>query len=77
MFIQQKMTVTDPKQKALVYVMPIMMTLLFFSFPKGLNLYYFVFNLLSIIQQYFTNKKDKEKENAVTVVQTGKSPVKK
>jgi YidC/Oxa1 family membrane protein insertase len=77
MFIQQKMTVTDPKQKALVYVMPIMMTLLFFSFPAGLNLYYFVFNLLSIIQQYFTNKKDKEKENAVTVVQTGKSPVKK
>ncbi len=77
MFIQQKMTVTDPKQKALVYVMPIMMTLLFFSFPAGLNLYYFVFNLLSIIQQYFTNKKDKEKENAVAVVQTGKSPVKK
>lgn len=76
MFIQQKMTVTDPKQKALVYIMPIMMTLLFFSFPAGLNLYYFVFNLLSIIQQYFTNKKDKEKENAVTVVQTGK-PVKK
>lgn len=77
MFIQQKMTVTDPKQKALVYIMPIMMTLLFFSFPAGLNLYYFVFNLLSIIQQYFTNKKDKEKENAVTVVQTGKSPAKK
>ncbi len=76
MFIQQKMTVTDPKQKALVYIMPVMMTLLFFSFPAGLNLYYFVFNLLSIIQQYFTNKKDKEKENAVTVVQTGK-PVKK
>jgi len=70
MFIQQKMTVTDPKQKALVYVMPIMMTLLFFSFPAGLNLYYFVFNLLSIIQQYFTNKKDKEKAGEVTVVQT-------
>jgi len=75
MFIQQKMTVTDPKQKALVYVMPIMMTLLFFSFPAGLNLYYFVFNLLSIIQQYYTNKKDKEKEEQVKVVQ-GTAPVK-
>ncbi|MFZ1460546.1 MAG: membrane protein insertase YidC, partial [Ignavibacteria bacterium] len=26
MFIQQKMTVTDPKQKALVYIMPVMLT---------------------------------------------------
>ncbi|MBS1492169.1 MAG: membrane protein insertase YidC [Bacteroidetes bacterium] len=74
MFIQQKMTVTDPKQKALVYVMPIMMTLLFFSFPAGLNLYYFTFNLLSIIQQYYTNKKDKEKAGEVTVVQTNSKP---
>jgi len=56
MFIQQKMTVTDPKQKAMVYFMPIMMTLLFFSFPSGLNLYYFVFNLLSIGQQYYETK---------------------
>jgi YidC/Oxa1 family membrane protein insertase len=56
MFIQQKMTVTDPKQKAMVYFMPIMMTLLFFSFPAGLNLYYFVFNLLSIGQQYYETK---------------------
>lgn len=56
MFIQQKMTVTDPKQKAMVYMMPIMMTLLFFSFPSGLNLYYFVFNLLSIAQQYYETK---------------------
>jgi YidC/Oxa1 family membrane protein insertase len=28
-----------------------MLTLLFNSFPSGLNLYYFVFNLLSIGQQ--------------------------
>jgi len=56
MFIQQKMTVTDPKQKSLVYIMPVMMTLLFFSFPSGLNLYYFVFNLLSIAQQYYNTK---------------------
>jgi YidC/Oxa1 family membrane protein insertase len=58
MFIQQKMTITDPKQKAMVYIMPVMLTLLFFSFPAGLNLYYFMFNLFSIIQQYWTNKKN-------------------
>ncbi|MFN0157774.1 MAG: membrane protein insertase YidC [Bacteroidota bacterium] len=57
MFIQQKMTVTDPRQKAMVWMMPVMMTLLFNSFPSGLNLYYFVFNLLSIIQQSWVNKK--------------------
>lgn len=56
MFVQQKMTVTDPRQKAMVWMMPVMMTLLFNSFPSGLNLYYFVFNLLSIIQQTYVNK---------------------
>ncbi|PKL84405.1 MAG: preprotein translocase YidC [Ignavibacteriae bacterium HGW-Ignavibacteriae-3] len=57
MFIQQKMTVKDPSQKALVYLMPVMMTVMFMSFPSGLNLYYFMFNLLSIGQQYYINHK--------------------
>lgn len=56
-FIQQKMTVKDPKQQSLVYIMPIMLTLMFMSFPSGLNLYYFMFNLFSIIQQFYVNKK--------------------
>jgi YidC/Oxa1 family membrane protein insertase len=56
MFIQQKMTVTDPRQKAMVWMMPILMTLIFNSLPSGLNLYYFVFNLLSIGQQVWINK---------------------
>jgi len=56
-FIQQKMTIKDPKQQALIYMMPIMLTLLFMSFPSGLNLYYFMFNILSIAQQYYINHK--------------------
>jgi YidC/Oxa1 family membrane protein insertase len=51
MLIQQKMSTTDPKQKAMVYMMPIFLTLLFNSFPSGLNLYYALFNIMSIIQQ--------------------------
>jgi YidC/Oxa1 family membrane protein insertase len=51
MLIQQKMTVTDPKQKMMVYFMPLFLTLLFNQFPSGLNLYYALFNLLSILQQ--------------------------
>ena len=62
MFVQQKMTVTDPKQKAMVYVFPVFLTLLFFSFPAGLNLYYFTFNLLSIAQQIYKNKFGKEED---------------
>jgi YidC/Oxa1 family membrane protein insertase len=57
MFFQQKMSVKDPSQKALVYLMPVMFTALFMTFPSGLNLYYFMFNLLSIGQQYYVNHK--------------------
>ncbi|PIQ08538.1 MAG: preprotein translocase YidC [Ignavibacteriales bacterium CG18_big_fil_WC_8_21_14_2_50_31_20] len=56
MFFQQKMTVKDPSQKAMVYMMPVMMTFMFMGFSSGLNLYYMMFNLLSIIQQYYINK---------------------
>ncbi|MBI5475999.1 MAG: membrane protein insertase YidC [Ignavibacteriales bacterium] len=59
MFIQQKMSVKDPRQKMMIWMMPILMTLMFNSFPAGLNLYYFVFNLLSIAQQGWINKKHK------------------
>jgi len=59
-FIQQKMSVKDPRQKAMVWMMPLMMTLLFNSFPSGLNLYYFMFNLLSIGQQMYINKQHDE-----------------
>src|SRR3972149_1583570 len=54
--IQPKLSVKDPRQKAMVWMMPLMMTLLFNSFPSGLNLYYFMFNLLSIGQQIYINK---------------------
>jgi len=62
MFIQQKMTMKDPKQKTMVYMMPIFLTLIFNSFPSGLNLYYALFNLFSIIQQKWTPKKEIEAE---------------
>jgi YidC/Oxa1 family membrane protein insertase len=61
MFFQQKLTITDPKQKAMVYMMPIMFTLMFSNFPSGLNLYYFIFNLLGIGQQIYVNKFSRNK----------------
>jgi YidC/Oxa1 family membrane protein insertase len=57
MIIQSKMTMQDPKQKAMVYIMPIFMLLIFNQFPSGLNLYYTLFNVFTIIQQKFTDNK--------------------
>lgn len=51
MFWQQKLTMTDPSQKAMLYIMPVMMTWLFMKFPAGLTLYWFVNNILSIAEQ--------------------------
>ncbi len=61
MFFQQKLTITDPRQKGLIYIMPVMFTLMFSYFPSGLNLYYFMFNLLSIAHQVYINKFSKNR----------------
>ncbi len=59
-FIQMKMTTKDPRQKMMIYFMPVMMWLIFNNLPAGLNLYYFIYNLMAIGQQYFMNKKPME-----------------
>ena len=61
-FFQQKMSIKDPKQQALIYMMPVMLTILFMTFPSGLNLYYFMFNVFSIAQQYYINHKQSDVE---------------
>ncbi|MBM3327704.1 MAG: membrane protein insertase YidC [Calditrichaeota bacterium] len=49
-YFQSKMTMTDPNQKMLLYMMPIMMLVMFNNFPSGLTLYYTLFNVWSILQ---------------------------
>ncbi len=66
MFLQSSMTVVDPKQKAMIYVMPVFMLVIFNNFPSGLTWYYFLFNILSIAQQYWI-KRNKPKAEAVVV----------
>lgn len=60
MVLQQKMTPTpsmDPAQaRMMMTMMPIMFTVLFYGFPSGLVLYWFVSNLLAIGQQYWVNR---------------------
>ncbi len=64
-FFQQKMTTVDPKQKMLLYMMPVFMTVIFFKFPSGLVLYWLTNTVLTIIQQYLIDRK--ERATAVTL----------
>ena len=57
MFFQQKLTVTDPKQQALVYMMPVIMLFVFNNLASGLVLYWFLFNIFSSAHQYWLMKK--------------------
>ncbi len=56
MFIQQKMTMKDPKQAALVYIMPVFMIWIFWSMSSGLVLYFTMYNLLSVFEQRAVKK---------------------
>ncbi|MCY4439234.1 MAG: YidC/Oxa1 family membrane protein insertase, partial [Deltaproteobacteria bacterium] len=62
MFIQQWMSPTptvDPNQRRMMMMMPLIFTVIFVSFPSGLTIYWFVNNLLSILQQYLINRKER------------------
>jgi YidC/Oxa1 family membrane protein insertase len=61
MFLQQKMTPTtaDPTQAKIMMFLPLIFTVMFVNFASGLVLYWFVNNLLSILQQYLINRKNK------------------
>ena len=60
MLIQQKMTMKDPKQAVLVYMMPVLMIFIFWSMSSGLVLYWTIFNVLTIGQQLLVNHFKKE-----------------
>lgn len=66
----------DDIQKKIMYVMPVLMVILFMSFPSGLNLYWFVSNLLQIGQQHIINKtifkKKKEEEKEMKMLRRKK-----
>jgi YidC/Oxa1 family membrane protein insertase len=63
MFFQQRMTtaVSDPMQKKMMYLMPIIFTFMFWSFPSGLVIYWITNSIISMIEQYFIMKKDEIK----------------
>ena len=52
----------NPQMKMMLYMMPVMMTVLFLNFASGLNLYYTVQNIASIPQQWMLSKERLEAE---------------
>ncbi|MEI6125485.1 MAG: membrane protein insertase YidC, partial [Pseudomonadota bacterium] len=59
MMVQQKMTpsTADPAQAKMMMFMPVIMTVMFLSFPSGLVIYWLVNNVISIAQQLYINNK--------------------
>ena len=53
------------QQKVSMYAMNVFFLFLFYSFPSGLNLYYSVFNILSIVQQKYLTPAPTKKQTAV------------
>ena len=50
----------NPMQKQIMYMMPVMILFVTYSFPSGLFLYWLVSNIWQLVQQQFTNKKYRE-----------------
>lgn len=62
MFLQQKMspTTADPTQAKIMMFLPVVFTFMFLNFASGLVLYWFINNLLSILQQVLINRDSKK-----------------
>lgn len=57
-FIQQKITPTtqsNDQMKMMLYIFPVTMLLFFNNLPAGLGLYYLMFNVFSVAQQFYIN----------------------
>ncbi|MCX7994547.1 MAG: membrane protein insertase YidC [candidate division WOR-3 bacterium] len=57
MLIQSLMTPIDPRQRFMVIMMPLIMIFVFLNFPSGLQLYWFIYNILSIVENLLIKKK--------------------
>jgi YidC/Oxa1 family membrane protein insertase len=60
-FLQQRQVMVDAKdgmQRNMLYFMPAMMGFIALTLPAGLPLYWIIFNILGILQQYWLNRKN-------------------
>ncbi|MBK8802055.1 MAG: YidC/Oxa1 family insertase periplasmic-domain containing protein [Fibrobacteres bacterium] len=72
-----KLTIKDPQQQVLVWMMPIMMLLFSGSMPSGLVLYWTISNLFSMAQTWIVNPSPAKVPEVGTVAHVGKGHHKK
>ena len=71
-FIQQKITPTaqtNEQMKIMTWMFPAMMLLFFNNMPAGLGLYYLMFNIFSVAQQYYINSTTTPEEKSAAALQ--------
>ena len=58
-FLQQKLmgTSDNPQMKNMMFIFPIMMIMISYRMPSGLQLYWLTSSILAVVQQYFIMKK--------------------
>ncbi|AEG62100.1 YidC/Oxa1 family membrane protein insertase [Desulforamulus ruminis] len=73
-YFQSKMTTNaqDQTQRTMLYIMPVMIGWIASTVPAGLALYWVVFNVVGIIQQWFINKETLQMKEGVTGVESGR-----
>ncbi len=60
-FFQQRLMITDPKQKMMLYIFPVMIMVISVSFPAGLVLYWFTNSIFAIGNHFLLKKSDVKK----------------
>ncbi|NTV25981.1 MAG: membrane protein insertase YidC [Chlorobiaceae bacterium] len=71
-YLQQKITPTtqtNEQMKIMLWMFPAMMLLFFNNMPAGLGLYYLMFNIFSVAQQYYINSTTTPEEKAAASLQ--------
>lgn len=56
MLVQSLTTTVDPRQRLMVLFMPIFMVWIFLSLPSGLQLYWFSYNILTLIEHFLVRR---------------------
>lgn len=64
-FFQQKMSLSDPKMKMMVYIMPIVFFFIMKNLPAGLVLYWFTFTALSVLETMLLKRPGHQKNPQV------------
>jgi len=63
------------QQRMMMVFMPVMMLVMFYSFPSALSLYWFLSNLFSIVQMWLIRRKTADKKGEVLVPEVLDPPV--